>query len=90
MTDKSAYPITDPDNVPVRVINGVAQYGVVGSVVSLTLTTARYSFAPDGKIEPDMVIAARLRFDLEVARIIRDRLDAQIEKLTAPPKAKAN
>ncbi len=90
MPNKPVYVVTDPDNVPVKVVNAVAQYGVIGSLVSLTLTTARSSFSPDGKVEPDMVVAARLRFDLEVARILRDRIDAQIKLLTAPPKTKAN
>lgn len=81
--------VTDPDNVPVRVINGVKQCGIVGSVIAMTLTTVRFGF-DDGQLQPDVVVAARLRFDLEIARSLRDLLDSQIKLLTVVPEAKAN
>lgn len=81
--------IGDPDNIPVRVVNGVPHFGVIGSLIALTLTTARVSFV-DGKLEPDLVIAARLRFDLEIAKLLRDNLDSQIRLLTVATDAKAN
>ncbi len=83
------YPITDPDNVPVRIINGIPQIGPIGGLIALTLSTVRIGFSPEGKIEPDFVLA-RLRLDLDLARQLRDQLDGQIRLLTAPPDVKAN
>lgn len=80
----------DPENVPVRVVNGIPQFGVIGSLVSLTLTTDRIGFGADGKLKSEMVVAARLRFDLEMARILRDVLNSQIELLSPPTNDKAN
>jgi hypothetical protein len=74
----------DPDNVPVRTVN-LAHADVIGSVVSLTCMTDRIGYAEDGTFKRDLVIAARLRFDLEIAKIIRDQLDTQIALLSRPP-----
>lgn len=89
MSDHPIQPITDPDNVPVRVVNGMAQIGIIGGLVAITLTTARVGIGTDGKPNPDVIIAARLRFDLEMARIIRDKLSEHIA-LLKPPETKAN
>ena len=80
----------DPDNVPVRVVNGIVQVSVVGSLVSMTLTTDRSGSDVQGNFKSEMIVAARLRFDLELARMLRDVLNAQIELLTPAPKDKAN
>lgn len=80
----------DPDNVPVRVINGMPQIGIIGSVFALTLTTDRIGTKEDGSPKAEMIVAARLRFDVEMARMIRDALDAQIKMLTQPPNERAN
>jgi hypothetical protein len=74
--------VTDPDNVPVRVVNGIPQIGIVGSIIAMTCTTARVGFDSTGKIAPDNVICARLRFDLQMAIIMRNMLDAQIALLS--------
>ncbi len=74
---------TDPNNEPVKSING-AVLSIMGSVVTLTATTNRIAWKPDGVRINDPIIAARLRFDLEIARIIRDQLDIQIGLLTKP------
>jgi hypothetical protein len=79
---------SDPDNIPVRVINSVSTV-IIGSVVHLIGVTDRVSLASDGKFQPDPVIAARLRFDVEIARALRDQLNVQIELLTKP-EGKAN
>jgi len=75
-------PITDPDNIPVKVVNGMPQYGVLGGLVVMTLTTARIGVGADGAPNPDMVIAARLRFDLEMAIAMRNALNSQIDLLS--------
>ncbi len=79
---------TDPDNIPVRTINQATSL-ILGSVVAMTLITDRVGFDADGSARPDPVIAARLRFDLEIAKIIRDQLDVQIG-LLSKPEGKAN
>lgn len=80
----------DPENIPVRVVNGAPQIGVIGSLIAITLTTDRIGFDANGKVQSEMVVAARLRFDLEMARILRDILNTQIELLTPAPKDKPN
>lgn len=80
---------TDPDNIPVRVINGLSVATVMGGLIHITLITTRIAAGPDGKLEHDNVIAARLRFDLDMARAVRSALDIQIA-LLAPPDTKAN
>lgn len=78
----------DPDDVPVRTVNNVASI-IIGSVVGMTFITDRVGFNEDGSQRPEPVIAARLRFDLELARMIRDQLNVQIDLLTKP-EGKAN
>lgn len=80
----------DPDNVPVRIVNGFCQSGILGGLVSLTLATDRVNADADGKVKSEMIVAARLRFDVELARALRDFLNTQIELLTPAPKDKAN
>jgi hypothetical protein len=59
------------------------------AVVATTLVSDRIGFAPDGKVQPDPVIAARRRFDLQVARAMRDLLNVMID-LLSPPKSQMN
>ncbi|MBS7543032.1 hypothetical protein [Ancylobacter oerskovii] len=75
----------DPDNIPVRVINWLPQIGIVGNSIALTLTTDRGGFTSEGKHQVYMVVAARLRMDREMARILRDALTTHIDLLTPPP-----
>ena len=80
----------DPDCVPVRLVNGLAQIGTIGANFSLTLTTDRIGFDGVGGLQSDMVVAARLRMDLEMAIILRDALVRQIEIATQPRSEKAH
>ena len=90
MTEQSSGPVpvakqrrvSDPDNVSVKVIDGLVSCGILGTSVAMTLTQHRLMIGPDGALDPDTVIAARLRFDLEVAILIRDALNNQIKVLT--------
>jgi hypothetical protein len=61
----------------------------IGSVVAMTLVTDRIGFNVDGSPKPDPIIAARLRFDLAIAKMTRDQLNVQIDLLSRP-KAKAH
>lgn len=98
MTDKTAEALyeghtlnpADPDRIPVRLVNGLAQIGTIGANFSLTLTTDRIGFDGKGGLRSDMVVAARLRMDLEMAQILRDALTRQIEAATQPRGEKAH
>lgn len=98
MTDKSpatlyeGHPMNpaDPDGIPVRIVNGLAQIGTIGANFSMTLTTDRIGFDGKGGLQSDMVVAARLRMDLEMAIILRDALTRQIELATQPRSEKAH
>jgi hypothetical protein len=78
-----AIKILDPDNIPVRVVNKVEAIATIGSQIDLMLTTSRTNIGTDNAIVFDHIVAARLRFGLEMARIIRDALDSQIAILTS-------
>lgn len=80
----------DPDGIPVRIVNGLAQIGTIGANFSMTLTTDRIGFDRKGGLQSDMVVAARLRMDLEMAIILRDALARQIELATQPRSEKAH
>jgi hypothetical protein len=92
MADKPAAPYydghpmnpADPDSIPVRLVNGLPQIGTIGSNFSITLTTDQIGFDALGGLRSQMIIAARLRMDLEMAVILRDALSRQIELATAP------
>lgn len=84
------YPITDPHNVPVTFSNEVMGIGVFNGVVNVTLGVARFTPQLDGTVDPDRVVAARLRLDLPTAIVLRDQLNQQIALLTPPPSTAAN
>lgn len=79
----------DPDNVSVRIIDGIVNFGILGATINMTLATNRIRVTAEGKLDNDYVIAARLRFDPNVGRLIRDAIDAQL-KLFGAPEGKAN
>lgn len=83
-------PDIDPGNVPIQTINGAQMHGFPGSQFAVTLKTLGWRQTPNGDYEAVNIIAARLRFDLEMARIIRDQLNEAINVLTAPPDVKPN
>ena len=84
--------IPDPDNVPVTYISGAVSNIANGQTIMLNLVSDRMAVGADGSTRSDLIIAARLRFDLNTAQRIRDQLDAHISGLTAamPPDQKPN
>lgn len=56
------------DNVGITYVNTVIGRGVLNSVVNLTLGTFNFTPTAEGTIDPDLVVAARLRMDLVCAR----------------------
>lgn len=83
--------VPDPDQVPVRHVSGAVSV-LSGATIMLNITSDRLGMRADGSLFPDPIIAARLRMDLNMARLIRDQLDAHISGLTAamPPDQKPN
>ena len=83
--------VPDPDQVPVRHVTGAVSV-LSGGTIMLTLVTDRLGLRLDGGTYGDPIIAARLRFDIDMARRIRDQLGAHISGLTAaqPPNTKPN
>lgn len=86
----------DPNNEPVKFINGLDTHGFLNGVVNLTLTTARFSagltvedllsdVSPEVKVSEDAVVAARLRMDLYTAQELHAALGAIISKNTTKP-----
>lgn len=89
MAKKSAVrQVSDPYQVPVTFVNAIESIGTINGVVNVTLSVAR--FMPDGAhVTPDIVIASRLRFDLQTALAMRDAINTQLA-LAAAPEGKAN
>lgn len=77
--------ITDPDNVPVVFVNQVVAAGHLNGVVNLTLAVARFSPNPDGKVDPDLTVASRLRLDMGCAA----QLYEQIGRILSQAQAQA-
>jgi hypothetical protein len=75
MTDKPL-PVTDPHRVGVTFANQVVGSGHLNGVANFTLATANFTPSADGKIEPDLVISARLRMDLVTVQQLRDACEA--------------
>lgn len=51
----------------------------------MNLVTDRMGMYMDGSSNPDLIVAARLRFDLSTARLIRDQLDTHLSGITSVP-----
>jgi hypothetical protein len=76
--------VPDPDNVRVQYVTGVATHRISKYTLAMTLVTDRMALTlSDGKPQRDLIIVGRLRFDLDMARQIRDQLDAHLKMLTA-------
>ena len=82
---QSDLPVSDPHRVPVVYVDMVGSAGFHHGVGNMTLVTARHTPNPDGSDNPDLAVVARLRFGLEAAKAMRERLDSLI-KLMSPPK----
>jgi hypothetical protein len=79
----------DDGLAPIRVINRIVNVRYGASLFELVLGTVNLGVAPDGNLKAQTLIASRLRFDLQMAQLLRDTLDKQIAALTAP-EGKAN
>ena len=77
------------DNVGVTFINSVMSRGIFNDVVNITLGVLNFTpSAETNSVEPDHVIAARLRMDKECAKAMHRELGdllKMISEETAPP-----
>jgi hypothetical protein len=66
--------IPDPHGVPVTFVNHVVAAGHAYGVVNLALAVARFSPNASGTVDPDLVMATRLRMDMGCAVQMHDQL----------------
>lgn len=99
MADHSQFPIaSDPHSVPVTFVNELESVGFLNGVVNINFLTARFTAVSDrtgapAEVVADMVVGARLRFDLALAMHLHSQLGALIEANTkgvAQPAPKAD
>ena len=85
-------PIADPNNVPVAYVTGFVGNIFNGQTIAVNFVTDRLAIFPDGSSESELVIVARLRFDVHVATRLRDQLNLYIAGISATrlPDEKAN
>ena len=62
------------DEVGITFANLLVASGVYNGVVNASFASYQFTPTPDGKIDPDPVVTARLRMDLVCAKHLRDRL----------------
>lgn len=79
----------DPHNVPVTFVDGINFANLLEGIGYLTLTSAQCCPHPEGGNNPDVVVAARLRFSLSFATQLRDVLD-KIVLAATPPEGSAH
>ena len=72
------------------VINSMVTAGYFGSQHVIVLGTNCAGVGADGKIQSQCTLVARLRFDNDMAHILRDALNKSIDALTVPADVKAN
>lgn len=71
----------------VTFVTGLATWGFLNGVINVSFTTAQFLPEVDGdttKVVTADYISANLRFDLNVAQLLRDALDKIIEDQTKP------
>lgn len=72
------------------VVNGIATGGYWGSQHVMCLSLNRAGAGPNGELRSETAIVARLRFDNDMAKMLRDALDQQIKALERPASDSAN
>ena len=85
MTDeKETLPITDPHDVSVVFVNQLAGVGILNGVVNLSFAVANFMPRQGGNVDPDLVIATRLRMDMWCARQLYEQLGKLLEQNLPP------
>lgn len=82
------FPIRDPNNVPMVWISDLGASGFLNGSINVTLLTNLWTPQSLGEgtvtVPPDLIVGARLRFDLFFAQQLRDTLDQIIQQNTKP------
>lgn len=74
------------DQVGITFVNTVLGRGILNGVVNIQLGALQFSEGKDGDVDPDLVVACRLRMDRNCAKQLRDQLDvllAMVDKAEA-------
>ncbi len=82
---EAKFKITDPHSVPVTFVNDVVGSGQVNGVCNITLAVARFTPDSSDTVDPDFVIAARLRMDLYCVHRLYEALGNIIKANEPPP-----
>lgn len=81
MSDDVSLPVTDPYRTKTIFVNQLVGSGHLNSVINLTFATAQFTPSNEGKVDPDLVITARLRMDAFCAQQLYDQLGAILSPL---------
>ncbi len=79
------FTVPDPHNVPVVFASSLVAAGQLNGVVNLTLAVARFSPNTQGTVDPDFVVASRLRLDIGCAA----QVHAQLGRILSQAEAQA-
>lgn len=82
--------VRDPDAVTPVVINRLVGTNYFGSLFEVVLASNQTRFTPDGDRVAESVVCARLRFDLDMAKMLHSGLGELINALTVPADEKPN
>lgn len=89
MTDKPDF-FVDLTEGRECVVNAFVSGGFWGSQHVIVLGTTQLGFNDAGEKRPQTTVTVRLRFDNEMAKLLRDALNNAINVLTPPVDVKAN
>jgi hypothetical protein len=84
MPDVPEIAISDPHRTPVLFVNHVVGSGHLNGVANITLATANFMPRPDGTVDPELVVSARLRMDMYCAQQLHAALGAILEQNLQP------
>ena len=76
----------DPHHEPVRVINQATFHGIRDGLLDITLCTVRAVGDAEGGASYEAIVSARIRFDLSMAKALREGINRQIELAEASTK----
>lgn len=84
--------VTDPHHIPVVFCNQVTVAGFLNGNCNITLAVAQFTENDEGDVKPDLVVAARLRFDLRCAQMLYQHLGHILSQntVTQPQPEKPN
>ena len=76
----------DPHHELVRVINQATFHGIRDGLCDVTLCTLRAVADAEGGAGYEAIVSARIRFDLSMAKALRDGISRQIDLVEASTK----